>query len=460
MADQSTTPPPAETAEATPKKSSHKWAIMFGIAALIGLGLWTASAIKKNNEEPKPATVSGIVDFSGLKPTGNEIATVAVWEKETGTADFKNTGIQVELADNAVWNWPNAVEGKTYDFKAVVTRNTETIKESPIVTTSAPATDTVLVLDITWDDLPDEVAQEFPVSVSGRVNINGFIPQGATVIGYGRRAGSLDDFKPGRTRDAIRTIDWVYDDAMNGRNYEIKAVMFDAAGYNIGESDTITKTAPFSDGNMTINSTASAPAVQASISGTVKINGGIQSGSEVDIQIKKSTDSTYTTVASLPAETNTPWEWAGAVSGVTYNVKAVLDMPEGVDPTSPAQTVTAPAADLVVKIDSGTSLGSPGDTPSLKGCEKENDEWVATLKYKSIEGAKKFWVEVGSAEGQSNILDEKEDAPPEGDSLEVEANVKENNMKFYTRYAYSPEDTGADSSFSDWSDTLEFECTD
>lgn len=436
--------------------------IAIGVVA-VGLLLHAIFTNSTGLREPatKPSSISGIIDFAGLKPSAGDVGTVRVLTRLNNdpASTYTDTGVNLPLEDNAVWNWTNAVEGEVYDIKAVLSINGDEITQSPVITVSAPATNQVLVLDVTWDMLPDKVAEEYPVTVSGTVKVNGFIPSGSRIVGYGKRSDSLTDtYVEGPAVTAASTVDWAWDKAANGRKYTFYAIMYDSASNPIGTSDYMEKAAPFSDGNLVINSTAVAPAQKTTISGVVRISGKIPDNSEVDIHARKSDEENYTTIMSLKASGEVTWEWNQADNGAFYEIDAVLDIPDGTDPQSNSVSVTAPAANVLLNIDTGKSLSAPNQKPELSSCEDLDDgKKKAELEYDGISGAKMFWIQIGDEKGKSNIKNSKVTAPASDSSLDFEVKIDE-DKDYYTRYAYSTCADCGESSYSTFSDSLKFRC--
>lgn len=409
----------------------------------------------------KLVSVSGIVDFAGLKPSEGDKEKVKIYYRK-GSDEYIDTEISVPLQDNVKWVWDKAEEGTTYNFKAVLyTEDDKKIKDSSTIEATAPATEEVLVLNITWADLPDQIAKEYPVSISGIVIVNGYIPAGSKIYGMGRLSETETDFVKGMTSDAKSKTEWKWDKALNGRSYEIFAELVDAKGNILAKSNTFHKAAPYSDGNLTINSKAVPPVQKATITGTVRISGRIKDGSHADIHIRKAGTSEWQTVTSVSASTTSvAWEWKEAVAGSRYDVKAVLDNPDvnAEDQGSNTMTVTAPATDLLFKIDSGLTLKAPSDTPKLVECTKKDGQWRAKLKYEGVSGATKFWIHVGDGPSESNTKDSKYDAPKSTSSLELEQKV-DKGKNYYTRYAYTNcKDCSSNGSYSSFSEELKFKC--
>jgi len=438
------------------------------IIGAIAAGLLLHAIFTNDTGLREPATktvsISGIIDFAGLKPNGGDAGTVKVYQRLHGDSntEYADTGISVPLEDNAVWSWDSAVEGMTYDIKAILNAGDELITESPVLTVSAPAANQVLVLDVSWDMIPDKVAEDYPVTVGGTVRVNGYIPTGAKIVGYGRRSDVVDStFVQGPSADAVVLGDWVWDKALNGRKYQFYAELVDSAGVSLGTSDNMTKTAPFTDGHLLINSKATpppAPVAKTTISGVVRVSGKIQEGSMIDIHVRRADEEAFNTMMSVAASGEVPWSWANADNGVLYEMRAVLDLPSGTDPMGTTVSVTAPASDVVLKIDSGSSLSAPNQKPVLVSCEDlEDGKKKAELEYDGISGATNFWIEIGDEKGKSNKMDQKYTAPKSDSELDVEVKIEE-GKDFYTRYAYTTCPNCGEGTYSSFSESLKFRC--
>ncbi len=96
--------------------------------------------------------------------------------------------------------------------------------------------------------------------------------------------------------------------------------------------DTFTSTELGSESNVS----------KSTMSGTIVLSGFIPQGSKVEVQTRKVGESSYTTIATLPASSKVNWTYSNAESGVPYEVKSILKTPTQIF-ESTQLTVVAPS---------------------------------------------------------------------------------------------------------------------
>ncbi len=208
--------------------------------------------------------------------------------------------------------------------------------------------------------------------IEGIIDLNGHAPAGATIAIAER--GSEDEqfyiFTQGIT--AKDGASWVWKNAEKGKGYEIKAYL-QQDGKNIGESESLFVAAPATGEVLRINSEAKPEKqVLAAISGTVDLNGIVPQDSKLAIAIKKSGDTDFTTIISgMRAKDMAQWSYNNAQSGESYEIKALLTEKDKTIASSQVLKVVAPAANEVLRINTGEyvsnfgALLSPTMTPVL-----------------------------------------------------------------------------------------------
>src|SRR5260221_2226837 len=204
--------------------------------------------------------------------------------------------------------------------------------------------------------------------VSGIITMEGYFPPDAYIAIAERLQGKtgFKDVISGITPTQAATgAAFLWKDANNGGNYEIKATLKEK-GVEIDESPVSVISAPASGLDLHIVSDLKPPApVTATISGIVHVDGYTPTGSYLEIVAKVHGTSNNATIANNIVPTaNTSWSWNQAVSGTTYLVKAKLHTSDGTTvATSQEDTATAPSTEETINITS--PLKQP--TPTVTG---------------------------------------------------------------------------------------------
>lgn len=191
--------------------------------------------------------------------------------------------------------------------------------------------------------------------ISGMLNINGVIPDGATLDLVATKVGTssqsvifLTGVKP-QDNDA-----WTYLEAEAGSSYSIQARLVQN-GQKILESSPVTVTAPATDEVLSLNVASLTATQNATITGDITVNGYIPKGATITVQGRVLGAQKFVTVASdLTGLARQVMTYTTAKAGTTYEVEGVLYDADGktVLGTSDPLTVTAPAAHEVLKINS------------------------------------------------------------------------------------------------------------
>ncbi|HMS22196.1 MAG TPA: hypothetical protein PKA38_00350 [Candidatus Levybacteria bacterium] len=207
-------------------------------------------------------------------------------------------------------------------------------------------------------------------SISGKFNINGIIPEGASITLTQKQIG-----KTGATQKifasnlpvADQSL-WSFNTAQENEEYEIQAQV--VVGQNIvASSDVLFVTAPADDETLTVNIESEKHTPNAVISGNIIINGYIPNGATITIKGRKLGAQQFTTVTqNLPAASRQFMNYTTALSGTTYEVEGILLTSTGtVIGTSNIITLTAPAGneELIINSSSQPPL-TPTPTPSTQ----------------------------------------------------------------------------------------------
>jgi hypothetical protein len=205
-------------------------------------------------------------------------------------------------------------------------------------------------------------------------------------------------------------------------------------------------------------------AALAKISGNISFHGAAPINSRIVVLQKLSNASTYQVAAdSLTPIDGTMWQWDNATGGNSYSVLAVLKQKNsaGMDTdiaTSAPVTVTAPAAAIVLTVNSSYTLIKPSGTSTVN-CTTYNsgpnqNSWTVTVTFPSFTNAQSYWLTIGTTDGGNDVVN------TNGNALTV-STVFKNNTTYYARYAYatvSGVDTGS-GQYSAFSDTTRLMCS-
>jgi hypothetical protein len=205
--------------------------------------------------------------------------------------------------------------------------------------------------------------------ISGTFDINGVIPNGASiVIKRVNAASSSDNATFPQNFPAVDQGTWSLDNINNGKSYTVTADIV-VQGNVIAQSDPIEVTAPATDQTLTLNisgtQSSGATANSAVISGTIRVNGYIPSGSTITVKGRILGKNTYSIIASnLPGAASQFMSYASATAGQTYEIVGVLlDSKGNQIGISPTLGVTAPAMNEQLSINS-TAVPPATPTPA------------------------------------------------------------------------------------------------
>lgn len=429
----------------------------------------------------KQATVSGTIHLNGQIPQGSSIS---IGVKEHGSAgNYSIFASGLPAVDDTAWQYTAALENTSYDMQAYLDLNGARNTISDPLTVTAPATDEVLTINIvTPDDTPEAA------TISGTVYINGYIPNGATFDVMGRTYGSTGNFSEVVDNlPALIKRTMTYSTAISGQKYEIKGQLFDSTGAVIGTSGSVVISAPSDNAEMTINSSAQPPqgaitpiqpagapaasvvpaasttsAGSTAISGTINFNGSAPSGSTVVILAKQPSQANYQVVVNgvTPANGST-WSWNGALTGVTYNMVAVLKgqvNSQNIDyADSQTYTVAAPASNQLFTLNTGISMGAPTGSVSITCGTKNNNVWNGTVNFSSVTGAQYYSFQIGSQSGGSDILNINQAAQSTANQTVNVSNLND-SVTYYAQYAVSSVTNPTPAQYSGYSGTYTIRC--
>jgi hypothetical protein len=201
--------------------------------------------------------------------------------------------------------------------------------------------------------------------VQGHFDINGTLPQGASVDLIATKADGTSvtfatDINPQDTDS------WNFAEAKAREAYTIQAVVRQN-GKELLRSGNITVTAPADDEVLRLNveSISSQPAV---ITTDVVVNGFIPQGATLTLQARTLGASQFSVVAAgLVGLTRQSVSYASAVSGKTYEIQAILFAADGktLIGTSHVLPVTAPASHELLTINSSAQAQAAPQTQAI-----------------------------------------------------------------------------------------------
>lgn len=192
-------------------------------------------------------------------------------------------------------------------------------------------------------------------AVTGIFNINGVVPAGATITLLQRDPAEKGQYiviaqgLPAQDKGS-----WSFPQAATGKSYEIEAQLVQG-GKVIVNSDPIFATVPATDETLTFDVESTSATANATIAGTIGIDGYIPTGATITIEGKlfDSTKPYETVVSKLPAKDQQFMSYTTAVAGHTYNVHGVLYDVNGIKiGESSVLQVTAPAVNESLTINS------------------------------------------------------------------------------------------------------------
>jgi hypothetical protein len=200
-------------------------------------------------------------------------------------------------------------------------------------------------------------------AVSGTIDLNGLPPDGSDITILVRKNG--ESFHP--AIEHIAAIDgavWTWNDATPNTEYILEAHL-QQNGKDIARSAKLVLIAPADSETLRINlptqpQPTATPPIQSAISGSFNLNGYIPSGSSISIAARKVGDTNFANVASnLPAVDNSSWSWTSSLQNTQYELQATLSANGTTVTQSQVITVTAPATNEILTINSTAQAPTP-----------------------------------------------------------------------------------------------------
>jgi len=197
-------------------------------------------------------------------------------------------------------------------------------------------------------------------TISGTLDLNGYIPPGATVA-ISKKQGDETQFTVVTDNiPATDGVNWSWSGASPGTGYELKAIL-QSDGKVLGESKIKQFSAPALNEELTINSKV--PSIESKtgkISGSIDLNGYIPPDSTIIVYAKRSDESQFSRIVSgITAKDNSLWSWNEAQVGSEYELKAQLLSGNVILSESDLLTLTAPADNEILRINSAAPSATP-----------------------------------------------------------------------------------------------------
>jgi hypothetical protein len=446
--------------------------------------------------------ISGSIQYNGIRPLpGNEnLGKVTLYQRVLGETEFTQIPITVPLVSAATWSWSGAENGKTYEIQAAVEFAGREIAKSSTIIVTAPAGGEQLTFNVSADQVPQDLlvmsdgsynaesapflptpkltpASSFPqasaspipspsptniVSLSGRVNLSGYVPPNARFV--------LKVAPEGTEAFQVVTSDievkdsavWIWSGAQVGQRYKVMLELLDK-DIVIGRSEQVVMVAPAANQYLQVASTAKiagqASGERAAIVGKIDLNGPVANNSSILILQRKPGQTAYSPVARIPAADGQTWSFDSALSGTQYEMTAALQVNEQNTSSANAVSLTAPASNIVFRINTNVSLDAPGKPRLLTcGTKKANGKWPAEVVFDQIQNANSYWLQIGSTAGNNNIYNERRvrsKSNEEKVTLELES-----NKEYFARYAQAQcIDCRSDQDYSGFSESARIICT-
>ena len=194
--------------------------LLLGVLLGIGGYLFLTNAKKKTPPpQIKQALVSGSINLNGAIPNN---ATMIFLQRESSTTSaFTRFEAHPGALDDKQWLFTTAVEGKSYEIKAALRLDGKTLVETCPIFITAPAKDEVLHLNIPLQ--PNITPAE--TTISGAVGINGYIPDGETVVIESRIAQAADFATVAQNIPAKDEQRISFISAMSGKQKEVSVLL-------------------------------------------------------------------------------------------------------------------------------------------------------------------------------------------------------------------------------------------
>ena len=410
-------------------------------------------------QEELPVTISGNIDINGYVPND---AVIEIQQRQIGDSAFNIASSLTAAADGTGWSWTTAHNSTTYELKAVVKSQGQKIAESIVLAVTAPADSETLRIVSTIPTPPTPSAKDSTISsaahqinyssLSGKVDLNGYIPPNATISINAKKQGETN-FSPVTSISAADGISWNWNSAESSVIYELQAVLL-SGNTNIGISPTLTTAAPAQNEILVINSKAYAPAAQTSISGIFNINGTVPNGASIMLSIRKSGTPQFNPAQSaITPIDGSSWNISKLQTGVSYDILAYLQVNSISYTQSQLLVITAPAQNEALTFNIVPKPTAPPSSSITFNCpgKNNNSQWQVNMLYNQNNinpSAKAFILQLSTNSDGSDIfsIQSAPNNPSEKQSYTSNFLLNE-GQNYFAQYAYSTCQTCTDQSF-------------
>ena len=474
--DPATQPTTTPTQQPVADKFEYWAKVAIGIAILIiafdlsFIALSSKLFPKKTDSSNVPlpksaATLSGNIDINGYLP---QDAIIEIQERLMGDSAFNIVQTVATPIDGASWSWTTAENGTTYELKAVAKSGGKEIAQSMILAVTAPADSETLRIVSTAVATPNEPSdtnkQSVNASISGKVDLNGYIPPGATVTVNAKKQGEANFSTIVSGLHASDGVSWSWNAAESGATYELQAVLL-TGSTNIGTSPSLTTATPAQNETLVINSKAVAPAVQQSISGSFNVNGPVPNGASIMLSVRKSGTPQFNPVQSgMPVIDGSSWNIPNLQTGISYDILAYLQVNSSSYTQSQLLVVTAPAHNEVLTLNIAGRPNAPPSSSITFNCPgKNNNQWQVNILYNQNnvnQNAKAFILQLGTNSGGSDIFSIQTSPNNPNDRQTYTSNFSLNEgQTYFAQYAFTTCQTCTDQNFySQFTSPIQVRC--
>jgi len=440
--------------------------------------------------------ISGSIQYNGVRPVSSESGDGRVVLYRRALTDVVPTKIPIDvpLIPDATWSWSEAQSGQTYELQASVEFAGRELARSNTIVVTAPASGEQLTFNVSDDQIPEDlkvlervllsgdvtneamptptlivlpnpatlVAVKQPVSITGRINLSGYIPPTARLV---LKAGLDLDTMLQIVSSEIETKDnavWVWSGAEPGKRYRVSLQLMDK-DVIFGKSDEVIVAAPATNQYLQLVSTATPPPQppnqRESITGKIDLNGPVANNSSILILQRSPGEKSYSVVVRIPAGDGQTWSFDKASSSAQYEMTAALQVNNENTSSANAVTLTAPASNVVFRINTNVSLNAPG-RPRLLTCgsRKSDGKWQAQVVFEQVQNANSYWLEIGASAGKNDVYNERRirsKSNEESVTLDFD-----NGKTYYVRYAQAQcLDCRSDQDYSGFSESTQMSCS-
>mgnify|MGYP001612828168 FL=1 len=124
---------------------------------------------------------------------------------------------------------------------------------------------------------------------------------------------------------------------------------------------------------------------------------------------------------------------------------------------SPIQTQAAPASNVTFTINSGIVLQPPPGPISVSCGSQSGSTWNATVSYGPTGNAQSYWLQVGSSNGASDMVNSMQNTMNNNGNQTINVGLN-NNQTYYARYAYATTSNAGQAQYSPFTSTTQFLC--